>query len=125
MKKVLSFGLAKELLAHRHAALAEYDFQVVSVSSKKGALDLVRREVFAAVIVGHQVPADMRNEVASVAKALHGSRVIYLYRGSIANAELADAVWNIDGPVELLAETVGMFIKHFDEKSVAAANRAS
>src|SRR5512147_689750 len=93
--KILSFGYDLELLKKREADLRDAGFEVDSSSTLDDALKRTRRRYDLAV-VGHAVGERERNRLAAALKA--GERrvpVIFLYRSSIRNAGLADAVLSV------------------------------
>jgi DNA-binding NtrC family response regulator len=102
--KVLSFGYRKPLLAARHKLLKQARLDVVSVSSKTQALRVLEQKSFDVVVIGHHVPAEVRDLVARRAKTRLKAGVIFLYQHSIDHAEVADAVLSVDGtPKTLIA----------------------
>lgn len=106
--RVLSFGFEKTLLEARHQVLAAREFAVTSIATLDQFRKLSTKRVFDVIIVGHAVPARVRNEIAQNSRQANRARVIFLYRGSISHAELADAVLNVDGPSEILIETIAL-----------------
>jgi hypothetical protein len=106
MIRVLSFGYAEELLQKRHDLLVFSGLTVTLIDRKAAVLRLIDREVFDALVIGHGVPLKDRNEVAWRTKCRTKARIIFLYRWTINNAELADAVLSVESSVEDLPEAI-------------------
>ena len=106
MFTVLSFGHDRYRLLSRHKVLVAAGFRVTSMDNRGDVLRLLKSHRFNVLVIGHLVPMEDRNEVARQGKFLQNTRVIFLYRGRIAGAELADAVLTVDGLPEDLTSTV-------------------
>ncbi|HET9284074.1 MAG TPA: hypothetical protein VFR24_19155 [Candidatus Angelobacter sp.] len=78
--------------------------KVTSVDTKTEALHHLAKGSFELLLIGHLVPVQARNEVALKAKA-QKMRVIFLYHGSIAQAEPADAILTAEVTAEDLIAT--------------------
>ena len=106
MFTVLSFGHDRYRLLSRHKVLAAAGLCVTSMDKRDDVLRLLKSHRFNVLVIGHLVSMEDRNEVARQGKFLQNTRVIFLYRGRIAGAELADAVLTVDGLPEDLTSTV-------------------
>ena len=121
MTRVLLFGYMEDLLRKRHDALCRAGLEVTSVNSRNAALRLLENEQFDVVVVGHRVPSGDRNDVAMRARLARESRVIFLYRWSIRDAEPADALLNVDGNPQDLVAAIQRLASPAD-RSAAPAN---
>jgi hypothetical protein len=106
MFKVLSFGYDRRRLLSRHKILVAAGFRVTSVDNRDDVLRLLKSHRFHVLVIGHLVPMEDRNAVASQGKFLQNARVIFFYQDRIAGAEMADAVLSVDGSPEDLNSTV-------------------
>jgi hypothetical protein len=93
-------------LLARHKILVDAGFRVISVDNRDDVLRLLKSHRFHVLVIGHLVPMEDRNEVASQGKFLQNARVIFLYNGRIAGAEVADAVLSVDGSPEDLNSAI-------------------
>jgi len=69
-------------------------------------LRLLKSHRFHVLVIGHLVPMEDRNEVASQGKFLQNTRVVLLYKGGIFRTEMADAVLSVEGAPENLNSTI-------------------
>jgi hypothetical protein len=106
MFTVLSLGYDRRRLLSRHKVLVAAGFRVTSVDNKDDVLRLLRSHRFHVLVIGHLVPMEDRNEVASQGKFLQNARVVLLYKGRISRTEMADAVLSVDGSPEDLNSTI-------------------
>lgn len=106
MFTVLSFGYDRRRLLSRHKVLFAAGFRVTSMDNRDDVLRLLKSHRFHVLVIGHLVPMEDRNEIASQGKFLQNARVIFLYRGRITEAEMADAVLSVDGSPEDLNSTI-------------------
>lgn len=106
MFTVLSFGYDRQRLLARHKVLVDAGFRVISVDNRNDVLRLLKSHRFHVLVIGHLVPMEDRNEVASQGKFLQNSRVILLYKGRISRTEMADAVLSVEGSPEDLNSTI-------------------
>jgi DNA-binding NtrC family response regulator len=106
MLKVLSLAYDRRHLLARHKVLVDAGFHVISADNKDDVLRLLKTHRFHVLVIGHLVPMADRNEVASQGKFLQNARVIFLYNGRIAGAEVADAVLSVDGSPEDLNSAI-------------------
>ena len=106
---VLCFGYAKPALEQRERVLRENGFHVFTVSSFKSAKSLVKKHgnQLKAMIVGHLVPESERTSLSELFKECNPKgNVIVLYRGSVKNAQDADALLAAERSSETLLETL-------------------
>jgi DNA-binding NtrC family response regulator len=106
MFTVLSFGYDRRRLLTRHKVLVDAGFRVRSVDNRDDVLRLLKSHRFHVLVIGHLVPMEDRNEVASQGKFLQNTRVVLLYKGGISRAEMADAVLSVEGSPENLNSTI-------------------
>jgi hypothetical protein len=106
MFTVLSFGYDRRRLLTRHKVLVDAGFRVRSVDNRDDVLRLLKSHRFHVLVIGHLVPMEDRNEVASQGKFLQNTRVVLLYKGGIFRTEMADAVLSVEGSPENLNSTI-------------------
>lgn len=106
MVTVLSFGYDRRRLLSRHKVLVDAGFRVISVDNRNDVLRLLKSHRFHVLVIGHLVPVEDRNEVASQGKFLQNARVVLLYKDRISRTEMADAVLSVDGSPEGLNSTI-------------------
>ena len=106
MFTVLSFGYDRRRLLSRHKVLVDAGFRVRSVDNRDDVLRLLKSHRFHVLVIGHLVPMEDRNEVASQGKFLQNARVVLLYKDRISRTEMADAVLSVDGLPEDLNSTI-------------------
>jgi DNA-binding NtrC family response regulator len=106
MFTVLSFGYDRRRLLTRHKVLVDAGFRVRSVDNIDDVLRLLKSHRFHVLVIGHLVPMEDRNEVASQGKFLQNTRVVLLYKGGIFRTEMADAVLSVEGAPENLNSTI-------------------
>jgi hypothetical protein len=123
MFTVLSFGYDRRRLLSRHKILAAAGFRVTSRGKRDDVLRLLKSRRFHVLIIGHLVPMEDRNEIARQGKFLQNARVIFLYKGRITGAEMADAVLSVDGAPEDLNSTV-LLLVHRNVKDVDRSRNA-
>lgn len=104
MYAVLAFACHPQFLRPRLKALSVAGIKVTSVDTKPEALHRLAQGGFELLLIGHHVSVQARNEVALKARA-QKMRVIFLYRGSINQAEPADALLTADVTAEDLIAT--------------------
>ena len=104
MYAVLAFACHPQFLKSRLKSLSRAGIKVTSVNTKPEALGHLAKRHFELLLIGHLIPIQARNEVALKAKA-QKMRVIFLYHGSIAQAESADALLTADVTAEDLIAT--------------------
>jgi len=76
------------------------------VDNRDDVLRLLKSHRFHVLVIGHLVPMEDRNEVASQGKFLQNTRVVLLYKGGIFRTEMADAVLSVEGSPENLNSTI-------------------
>jgi hypothetical protein len=106
MFTVLSFGYDRHRLLSRHKVLVAAGFRVTSMDNRDDVLRLLKSHPFHVLVIGHLVPMEDRNEIASQGKFMQNARVIFLYKGRITGTEMADAVLSVDGSPEDLNSTI-------------------
>ena len=101
--KAIFFVIDPKLQAVYRETLVRAGFEVQCVTTGCKALELIGSIPFDLFIAGFRVPEQDRNEVASHFKKRNAKgRVVFLYSGSIRNAEIADVVISVQsGPAEL------------------------
>ena len=112
------------LLRDRERVLRRAGHDVVAITVGHDYLRCATQRDFDIVIIGHAVPERQRQRLLQCVKSRSPQAAIVLfYRGSIQNAELADAVLNTDGKCKDLLFTVEHLLSRRSEK-VAARNSA-
>jgi ActR/RegA family two-component response regulator len=106
MIRLLLFGCERSFLRDRRGSLAKAGIQVVAAEKELDARALLRAQCFDVLMIGRKIPAEGRNKIAVLAKSRQKLRVIFLYRGSIAQAESADALITADANTEDLISTI-------------------
>jgi DNA-binding NtrC family response regulator len=106
MIRLLLFGCERAFLRGRRASLENSGIQVVTVGKEENARALLRERRFDVLIIGRRAPVEDRNRIAVMAKSRQKLRVIFLYRGSISQAEAADALITADVSTEDLISTI-------------------
>ena len=106
MIRLLSFGCDRTVLRAHRAALESAGIRIVCVESEAEARALLRGRRFDVVLIGRKVPLNARNNIALLGKSRHKWGVIFLYRGSVSEAESADALLASDVSTEDLVSTI-------------------
>jgi DNA-binding NtrC family response regulator len=107
MVDVLSVGFLQDLLQTRNRALLAAGYNVASATTIAEAMEIAENGRCQVMILGHGIPESDRNAVTRSVKQLHPEmKVIYLYVGSIDNAQDADAVLSAEGSHQDLVNTV-------------------
>ena len=120
MCRVLSVDNSIPYLVKRHVALKRAEIPVESASTLREAVQLMRLGAFDVAVLGHAIPEDERNRIASVLlETKPDMRIIMMYSGSIANADHADAVLSLEGEHYLVA-TIKSLSKRTDALKKAA-----
>jgi len=97
MIRLLAFGCENAALQSRASSLEAAGIQVVCVDKEEDArMLLLRTRRFDVVTIGAGVPLNEGNRVALLAKSGHKAGIIFLYRGSVFHAEVADALLSAD-----------------------------
>ncbi len=101
--RILSLGYSVSLLIAREKALNEAGCQVESVTWLEEASELVEAKQHDLLVIGHRVPEEVRNRAASLFRTRNpNGRIVFLYLGSIHNADMADAVISVlNSPADL------------------------
>ena len=120
MCRVLSVDNSIPYLVKRHVALKRAEIPVESASTLREAMQLMRLGEFDVAVLGHAIPEDERNRIASVLlETKPDMRIIMMYSGSIANADHSDAVLSLEGEHYLVA-TIKSLAKRTDALKKAA-----
>lgn len=106
MIRLLLFGCERGFPGSRRRALENAGIQVKSAENEDGALKLLRALSFDVLMIGQQVPLQDRNKLSLTAKSLQKIRVIFLYRGSISQAESADALLSAEVSMKDLVSAI-------------------
>ena len=122
MFTVLSFGYDRQRLLARHKVLIDAGFCVISVDKRDDVLRLLKSHRFHVLVIGHLVPMEDRNEVASQGKFLQNTRVVLLYKGGIFRTEMADAVLSVEGSPESLNSTILWLVRGNQEDVEPSTN---
>jgi hypothetical protein len=94
---ILSYGYLIPELRQKHAALSTLGYEVLSHSDFQTVCTLVSNDTqkFSFLLIGPAVPEHERRELADLYRVYHPrGNVIFFYRGSIRNGELATALLN-------------------------------
>jgi hypothetical protein len=107
MIRLLAFGCENAALQSRSGSLEAAGIQVVCAEKEEEARTLLlRTRRFDVVTIGPAVPLHERNRIALLAKSGHKAAIIFLYRGSVFHAEIADALLSADIAPEDLILTI-------------------
>jgi|ERR1043166_159864 len=124
MAAILLVGHLAPLLRDRERVLRKAGHDVIALTVGKDHLRHATQRDFDVVIIGHAVPERQRQRLLQSVKSRSPQAAIVLfYRGSIQNAELADAILNADGKYKDLLFTVEHLLSRRGEK-IAARNSA-
>jgi hypothetical protein len=97
MIRLLAFGCDNAALESRSGTLERAGIQIVCAEKEDEArMLLLRTRRFDVVAIGARVPLNERNRIALLAKSGHKAGIIFLYRGSVFHAEVADALLSAD-----------------------------
>jgi len=101
MIRLLAFGCENAALESRSSSLERAGIQIVCAEKEEEArMLLLRTRRFDVVAIGARVPLNERNRVALLAKSGHKAGIIFLYRGSVFHAEVADALLSAEVTLE-------------------------
>jgi len=101
MIRLLAFGCENAALESRSSSLEKAGIQIVCAEKEEEArMLLLRTRRFDVVAIGARVPLNERNRVALLAKSGHKAGIIFLYRGSVFHAEVADALLSAEVTLE-------------------------
>jgi DNA-binding response OmpR family regulator len=117
MIKLLLFGCERAFLRDRRASLAKAGIQFMVVEKEQDAQTLLRAQRFDVLMIGRRVPVVDRNKIAVLAKSRQKLRIIFLYRGSISQAESADALLTAEVSTEDLISTIARLAGSIAEES--------
>ena len=106
-RHVVFYALDQALLKSCSAALAAAGFDVKCSETANQVLDLLKCGQYDLFLVGALISEKERNHLAVLFRANNrGGKVIFLYNGSIRNAELADALLNARNEPNHLVDVV-------------------
>jgi DNA-binding response OmpR family regulator len=109
MQRVLSVGYGLPAFKRRNEALTAAGLTVREATNLEAALRMLERENFQVLLLGPALPGEDRNKIARVARERRPQiKIIMLYDGRIAGAELADAIIADDDPQRVL-DTIQLF----------------
>ncbi len=121
--KILSFGYTLGLLKVREGLLNRAGFDVDTAFSFQEAGSLVSRHEYDLAIVGHAVDAGERNRLAElIRQRCPNAAIIFLYRGSIHEAQLADGLLSVAAGEEQVVAAACDVIARRRQKQQPAAN---
>ncbi|MGH9566518.1 MAG: hypothetical protein ACRD4F_06775, partial [Candidatus Angelobacter sp.] len=121
--RILSIGFQAEHLLRRNAALSQAGFKVDSATDAVQPRRLLRAGKYEVLVLGPYLPEDLRNNLASEAKAANPRiAIVMLYIGSIANAEQADTVLNAVTAEQNLAEAIRHVVQLKQGQKISQAN---
>lgn len=107
MSRILSVGVLKDLLQIRNDALKRAGFEVSSCAGAAHAKWLFRKHRHEVVVIGHGVPIQERNQLAAyVKKTSPQTKIAFLYLAKIEQAQMADAIVNVEEGPEYLVQTI-------------------
>ena len=120
MAAILLVGHMAPLLRERERVLRRAGHDVVAITVGNDHLRYATQKDFDVVIIGHAVPERQRHRLLQSVKSRSPHvAVVLFYRGSIQNAELADAILNTDGKSKDLLFTVEHLLSRRGEKRAA------
>jgi len=103
MIRLLAFGCEGTALQRRSSSLERAGIQLVCAEKEEDArMLLLRTRRFDVVTIGAGVSLNERNRIALLAKSGHKAGIIFLYRGSVFHAEVADALLSAEVTLENL-----------------------
>jgi DNA-binding response OmpR family regulator len=106
MARILSVGVLQNPLRVRNQALRGAGFEVSSCTSIAVAESLFKKNPYRAVIIGHGIRTNRRVELAMFLRENSATvKIVFLYIGSIGQAELADAVVSVEDTAQNLVST--------------------
>lgn len=112
MAKILSVGYLQDFLMKRAEVLAGAGYKVTSVNCVEDVVRMMEKPGFDVAIFGHGVPTEDRNLMTGYIKECCPKiAVIFLYSGSIEQAEAADAILNFHGAPDDLINTVKYLVE--------------
>lgn len=122
MYKLLIVDDDAQTLKATQSFLSGNDYEVKTSTSASGALDLIKQEEFALVLLDYQMPDMMGDTLASLAKQANPNQQIAMYscdlsRDAVKNSMRAGAVDFIDKSMEPdeFLKTVTSFCNRYDE----------
>jgi hypothetical protein len=121
LTQILSFGIVKSFLDERARLLSRHGFNVSSVSQRDEMLRLAKMMPPNVVIFGHAVPPGLRSSLSGLIKKINPDvYLVYMYHGSTAGTEMADAVLNLESEPTTLVETLKYLLERHKTTDVGA-----
>jgi CheY-like chemotaxis protein len=110
MRTILLVGRFPELTRQRREAFESAGYAVHASNDIVLASERIERTQYDAVVIGHGIDEDERLHLTHAVKARRPApKLVYLYIGSIRNAELADAVLHDSSAEELVRSVELLF----------------
>ena len=107
ISRILCIGYDQHLLSNRAVVLRKCGFDVATASTLEEARTQLAGSQFAAIVIGHRVPVDRRNQIVSQARRTSARiTVVLLYREAIRDAACANAVLSVDSGPRFLANSL-------------------
>jgi DNA-binding response OmpR family regulator len=121
-RKILCVSFDTMLSENRCAALKQAGYDVTATTSVKKALELLNRERFEALIVGHRFPAEEKYVLAVEAKEKANTPVL-LVCGAAQDSEIpaTSRVYALEGSAGLLSALSKLFPAEEETRRQAAA----
>jgi DNA-binding response OmpR family regulator len=121
-RRILCVSFDRTVSENRCATLKEAGYDVTPTIRVKEALELLSRESFDAVIVGHRFAAEEKYMLAVKAKEKSNTPVL-LVRGAARDPEIpaASRVYALEGSAGLLSALSALFPAEAEARSQAAA----
>jgi len=111
MSRILCVGYSQKNVQERTQALVRAGYEVVATTDARAAETEAGTSQLDLIVLGYTLGSAERNRIATRARARNPRvRIVMLYRGSIQNAELADALLGI-ASAEALVETVRLLLR--------------
>ena len=121
-RRILCVSFDRMVSENRYATLKEAGYDVTATTSVKEGLELLSRERFDAVIVGHRFPAEEKYVLAVEAKGKFNTPVL-LVCGGARDSEVpaTSRVYALEGSAGLLSALSALFLAEAEARSRAAA----
>jgi DNA-binding NtrC family response regulator len=134
MYKLLIIDDDAQTLKATQAFLADNHYEVMTSTSSATALELIKKEEFALVLLDYQMPDMMGDTLASLVKQSSPNQQVAMYscdlsRDALKNSMRAGAIDFIDKSLEPddLLKTIGSFCNRYDEafRTIRSTNSKS
>jgi DNA-binding response OmpR family regulator len=121
-RRLLCVSFDRMVSENRQATLKEAGYDVTATTSVKEALELLSRERFDGVIVGHRFPVEEKYVLAADAKEKSNTPVL-LVCGAARDSEIpaTSRVYALEGSAGLLSALSALFPAEAETRSQAAA----